>query len=67
MQPIVGDFGKNKIQFSDLVGYHSYLLKNKKAISCKWVFTVKINPDGSIACLNAHLVANGYAQTQGIG
>ena len=33
----------------------------KKAIGCRWVFTVKINPDGSIARLKACLVAKGYA------
>ena len=35
----------------------------KKAIGCHWVFTVKVNPDGSIARLKAHVVAKGYAQT----
>ena len=35
----------------------------KKAIGCKWVFTVKVNPDGSVARLKARLVAKGYAQT----
>ena len=38
----------------------------KKAISCRWVFTVKVNPDGSIARLKARLVAKGYAQTYGV-
>ena len=38
----------------------------KKAIGCHWVFTVKVNPDGSIARLTTHLVAKGYAQTYGI-
>lgn len=33
----------------------------KKAIGCKWVFTVKVNPDGSVAHLKAWLVAKGYA------
>ncbi|KAJ9180876.1 hypothetical protein P3X46_009068, partial [Hevea brasiliensis] len=37
----------------------------KKAIGCKWVFTVKVNPDGSVARLKARLVAKGYAQTYG--
>ncbi|KAJ9539489.1 LOW QUALITY PROTEIN: hypothetical protein OSB04_032222 [Centaurea solstitialis] len=36
---------------------------NKKTIGCKWVFTVKVNPDGSVARLKARLVAKGYAQT----
>ena len=33
----------------------------KIAIRCRWVFTVKVNLDGSIARLKAHLVAKGYA------
>ena len=37
----------------------------KKAIGCRWVFTMKVNPDGSIARLKAYLVAKGYAQTYG--
>jgi hypothetical protein len=32
----------------------------KQAIECKWVFTVKANPDGSVARLKAQLVAKGY-------
>ena len=39
---------------------------SKKAIGCKWVFTIKVNPDGSVARLKARLVAKGYAQTYGI-
>ena len=35
----------------------------KKAIGCRWVFTIKVNPDGSVARLKARLVAKGYAQT----
>ena len=33
----------------------------KKAIGCKWVFTIKVNPNGSVAHLKAQLVAKGYA------
>lgn len=33
---------------------------DKKAISCKWVFIVKTNPDGYVARLKAHLVAKKY-------
>ena len=43
-----------------------HLPARKKAIGCRWVFTVKVNPDGSIARLKAHLVAKGYAQTYGV-
>ena len=42
------------------------LLARKKAIGCCWVFTVKVNPNGSIARLKAPLVAKGYAQTYGV-
>ncbi|KAI3718457.1 hypothetical protein L6452_19329 [Arctium lappa] len=38
----------------------------KKAIGCKWVFIVKVNPDGSVARLKARLAAKGYAQTYGV-
>ena len=39
------------------------LSTGKKVICFHWVFTEKVNPDGSIARLKAHLVAKGYAQT----
>ena len=35
---------------------------SKKAIGCRWVFTVKFNHDGSIARLKARLVAKSYTQ-----
>ena len=38
----------------------------KKVIGCRWVFTVKVNPDGSIVWLKARLVAKEYAQTYGV-
>ena len=42
------------------------LSAGKKAIGCRWVFTVKVNHDGSIARLKARLVAKGYARTYGV-
>ena len=33
----------------------------KKAIGSRWVFTMKVDPDGFIARLKARLVAKGYA------
>jgi hypothetical protein len=38
----------------------------KKAVSCKWVFTVKKNPEGKVERSKAKLVARGYSQTYGI-
>ena len=43
-----------------------HLPTGKKAIGCRWVFAVKVNPDGSIARLKARLVAKGYAHTYGV-
>ena len=43
-----------------------HLSTGKKAIGCRWVFAVKVNPDGSVARLKARLVAKGYAQTYGV-
>ena len=37
-----------------------HLSTGKKAIGCRWVFIMKVNPDGSIVRLKA-LVAKGYA------
>ena len=42
------------------------LRTGKKAIGSRWVFAVKVNPDGSVARLKARLVAKGYAQTYGV-
>ena len=39
----------------------------KKAIGCRPVFTIKVNPNGSIAQLKARLVTKRYAQTYGVG
>jgi transposase InsO family protein len=39
---------------------------NKKTVGCKWVYTVKFHPDGSVERLKARLVAKGYTQTYGI-
>ncbi|RVX16266.1 Retrovirus-related Pol polyprotein from transposon RE1 [Vitis vinifera] len=38
----------------------------KKVVGCKWVFAVKVNPDGAVARLKVRLVARGYAQTYGV-
>ncbi|XP_057734645.1 uncharacterized mitochondrial protein AtMg00820-like [Arachis stenosperma] len=38
---------------------------SKKPIGCKWVFKLKLKPDGSIERHKARLVAKGYNQRQG--
>ena len=42
------------------------LPKEKKTVGCKWVFTIKCKPNGSIERYKATLVDNGFTQTYGI-
>jgi hypothetical protein len=42
------------------------LLKENKAISVRWVFKVKLKPDGSIGKYKARLVAKGFLQKPGL-
>jgi hypothetical protein len=42
------------------------LPRGKKAVGCKWVYTVKQTPEGKIERYKARLVARGYSQTYGI-
>ena len=42
------------------------LLLEEKTVSCHWVYTVKLYPDGSLTCLKACLVAKAYSQIYGI-
>jgi hypothetical protein len=39
---------------------------DKKIVGCKWVYTIKFNPDDSVEQLKACLVAKGHTQTYGI-
>nr|AAD25646.1 putative retroelement pol polyprotein [Arabidopsis thaliana] len=38
----------------------------KKAVGCKWVFTVKFHADGSLERFKARIVAKGYTQKEGL-
>lgn len=38
----------------------------KKAVGCKWIFTIKHKADGSIERLKARLVAKGFTQSYSI-
>ena len=42
------------------------LLEGKKPIGCRWVFTVKHKPDGTIDQHKARLVACSFTQTYGV-
>ncbi|CCE32516.1 uncharacterized protein CPUR_06376 [Claviceps purpurea 20.1] len=39
--------------------------KGANLVSCKWVFTVKTNPDGTLERYKARLVARGFSQVHG--
>ena len=40
--------------------------QNKKAISVRWVFKIKLKPDGSVVKHKARLVARGFLQKYGL-
>ena len=42
------------------------LPKGKRTVGCRWVFTIKRRPDGTIERYKARLVAKGYTQTYGV-
>ena len=42
------------------------LPKGKRAVGCKWVYTLKYKPDGNLERYKARLVAKGFTQTFGI-
>ena len=42
------------------------LPRGKQPVGCRWVFTIKRRPDGSIERYKARLVAKGYTQTYGV-
>ncbi|KAL0409332.1 UNVERIFIED_CONTAM: Retrovirus-related Pol polyprotein from transposon RE2 [Sesamum radiatum] len=42
------------------------LPSEKKSIGCRWVYKLKMNPDGTVQWYKARLVAKGYNQVEGI-
>ena len=38
---------------------------SKSTVGCRWVYTVKVGPDGQVDRLKARLVAKGYTQIYG--
>ena len=38
----------------------------KSIVGCRWIFTIKVGPDGSVDRLKARLVAKGYTQVFGL-
>ncbi|KAK0577899.1 hypothetical protein LWI29_001989 [Acer saccharum] len=44
----------------------SNLPEGKRPVGCKWIFTIKYNPDGSVSRYKARLVVKGFTQTYGI-
>ena len=43
------------------------LPEGKKAVRCKWVFSIKHKVDGTVERYKARLVSKGYTQTYGVG
>ncbi|RVX23215.1 Retrovirus-related Pol polyprotein from transposon RE1 [Vitis vinifera] len=41
------------------------LPSGKSTVGCRWVYTVKVGPDGQVGRLKARLVAKGYTQVYG--
>ncbi|KAL0310292.1 UNVERIFIED_CONTAM: hypothetical protein Scaly_2941900 [Sesamum calycinum] len=44
----------------------SYLPQGKNAIGCRWIYKIKLRPDGTIERCKARLVAKGFSQVEGI-
>lgn len=43
-----------------------YLPPGKHHVSCRWVYKIKYNADGTMERYKARLVANGYTQQEGV-
>ena len=43
----------------------TWVPSGKSTVGCRWVYTVKVGPDGQVDRLKARLVAKGYTQVYG--
>ena len=43
-----------------------HLPPRKKIVGCKWVYAIKVKPNGEVDQLKARLVAKGYTQIYGL-
>ena len=43
-----------------------FLPAGKSTVGCRWIYAVKIGPDGQVGQLKARLVAKGYIQLLGL-
>ncbi|RVW26535.1 Retrovirus-related Pol polyprotein from transposon RE1 [Vitis vinifera] len=70
--PIALRKGWRQAMLDEMVALHSngtwdlvVLPSGKCTVGCRWVYTVKVGPDGQVDRLKARLVAKGYTQVYG--
>ena len=64
--------GWRRVMVDEMTALHSngtwdlvVLPSGKSTFGCRWVYIVKVGPDGQVDHLKAHLVAKGYTQVYG--
>ena len=57
-------------EFAALTDRRTWILvprpQDTNVVTCRWIFTLKYNPDGTVNRHKARLVARGFTQTYGI-